>query len=179
MDGGNGLSPVCKGTLLSPGHAGFWQKISEDSGGILLPQELRSVSSVLYVLSPWVAKLDYIPVCMLLNPFPVFENNMLNEQFEVTTSVTWTYTHICFGPSFSSYFCSAVYAGVDTYGGGQKGQCVFIFSALAALSHCSPQFWSSLLWSQLSSGAGDADLLGTWKWEGKVCPLAQPCHRTS
>lgn len=125
MDGGNGLSPVCKGTLLSPGHAGFWQKISEDSGGIL-PQELRSVSSVLYVLSPWVAKLDYIPVCMLLNPSPVFENNMLNEQFEVTTSVTWTFTHICFGPSFSSYFCSAVYAGVDTYGGGQKGNvCLF------------------------------------------------------
>lgn len=51
--------------------------ISEASGEILLPQELTSVSSVLYVLSSCVAKLDYIPMCMLLNPFPVSENNML------------------------------------------------------------------------------------------------------
>lgn len=58
-------------------HPGVWQMISEASGGILLPQELTSVSSVLYVLSSWVAKLDYIPICMLLNPFAVSENSML------------------------------------------------------------------------------------------------------
>ena len=67
-------------------------------------------------------------MCVLLNPFPVSENNMQRqEQFEVTTTafVAWIHSAICFGLLFSSYFFRGAVLCLSRYTGGQKGQCFY------------------------------------------------------
>lgn len=124
---------------------------------------------------------------MLLNPFPVSENNMQGqEQFEVTTTgfVVWIDSAICFGLSFSScFFCGAVLC-LRRYTGGQKGQCFYFLCP----GHHSPTAPLSAEHSALEWGSGEQQC-----WRNRPsrnmqvrkesvcsagsCPLAQPYHR--